>query len=286
MSAARHSGCPANVSRAKYLYLSTKFPYYKGIVPSWPETFSMSATRIITNAWQVRTLPDVFYEEKEREEDSMLQETPINRVAHLLWERYEDRLDVFISGTVFVSYDITDGNRRMGPDLFIAFDVNAAGIRENLPNFWIWETGKAPDFVMEVASPSTAGNDLGMKRELYQRLGIQEYWRLDPTGGELYGRALTGERLVNGQYEEYELERGADGAARSYSELLGVVFAWDGAGEFDLLDPATGLTIDKRVAAEARAATAEDQANAAKARANAAEARLRELEERLGQQDG
>ena len=252
----------------------------------------MSATRIITNAWQVRTLPDVFYEEKEREEDSMLQETPINRVAHLLWERYEDRPDVFISGTVFVSYDITDGNRRVGPDLFIAFDVNAAGIRENLPNFWIWETGKAPDFVMEVASPSTAGNDLGMKRELYQRLGIQEYWRLDPTGGELYGRALTGERLVNGQYAEYDPEYGEDGWERRASELLGVVFSWDGAA-FDMLDPATGVTIDKRVAAEARVAAAEDQLDAeqqaritAEARADAAEARLRELEERFGQQEG
>ena len=89
----------------------------------------MSATRIITNAWQVRTLPDIFYEEKEPIEDGMLQDVPIRRIAHLLWERYEDRPDVFISGEVFISYDITDGNRRVGPDLFIAFDVNSAGIR-------------------------------------------------------------------------------------------------------------------------------------------------------------
>ncbi len=234
----------------------------------------MAATRIITNAWQVRTLPDIFYEEKERVEDGMLQDRPIYRIAHLLRERYEDRPDVFISGTVFISYDITDGNRRVGPDLLIAFDVNSAGIREGLPNYWIWEVGKAPDFVMEVASPSTAANDLGPKRELYQRIGVQEYWRLDPTGGELYGRAITGERLVNGEYEEYPPEYGEGGQERGYSELLDVVFAWDGRQEFDVLDPATGLTIDKRVAAEARAAAAEDQAEAA-------EARIRELEERL-----
>ena len=233
----------------------------------------MSATRIITNAWQVRTLPDIFYEEKERVEDGMLQERPINRIAHLLWERYEDRPDVFISGEVYVSYDITDGNRRVGPDLFIAFDVNVAGIREGLPNYWIWEVGKAPDFVMEVASPSTAENDLGWKRELYQRIGVQEYWRFDPTGGELYGRTMVGERLVDGEYEEYPVERSDDGAERSHSGLLGVVFYWDGVQEFDVLDPATGLTIDKRAAAEAGRAVAEAQAVTEQARADAAEAR-------------
>ena len=248
----------------------------------------MSATKIITNAWKVRTLPDIFYEEPEPVEDGMRQYFPIHRIAHLLLERYEDRPDVFISGGVFVFYDITDGNRRVGPDLLIAFDVNAAGIRENLPNFWIWETGKVPDFVLEVASPSTAENDLGRKRELYQRLGIQEYWRIDPTGGDLYGRALVGERLVGDQYEEYPLERRSDGSERSYSELLEAVFYWDGGQEFDLLDPATGLTIDKRTAAEAQATAMEAElrlereARTAEREARiAAEARIRELEDRL-----
>ena len=248
----------------------------------------MSATRIITNAWEVRTLPDIFYEEKEPVEDGMLQDIPIRRLIHLLAERYEDRPDVFISGTVFVSYDINNGNRRVGPDLFLAFDVNSAGIRENLPNFWIWETGKGPDFVLEVASPSTAEHDLGWKRELYQRLGIQEYWRFDPTGGDLYGRALVGERLVDGEYEDYPLEHSSDGSERSYSELLGVMFYWDGGQEFDVLDPATGLTIDKRAEAEAQASLAEAElrlereARIAEREARiAAEARLRELEERL-----
>ena len=241
----------------------------------------MSATRIITNAWKVRTLPDIFYEEPEPVEDGMLQYLPISRIAHLLLERYEDRPDVFISGGVFISYDINNGNRRVGPDLLIAFDVNSAGIREGLPNFWIWETGKALDFVLEVASPSTAEHDLGWKRELYQRLRIQEYWRFDPTGGDLYGRALVGERLVNGEYEEYPVEPGPDGSERSYSELLGVVFSRNSAGEYDALDPATGRTIDKRAVAEARATVAEAELRLEREARIAAEARIRELEERL-----
>ena len=251
----------------------------------------MAATRIITDAWKVRTLPDIFYEEPEPVEDGMQQESPIDRIGHLLRQRYEDQPDVFISGSVFISYDATDGNQRVKPDLFIAFDVDNAGIRENLPNFWIWEIGKAPDFVMEVASPSTATNDLGWKRELYQRLEVQEYWRFDPTGGRIYGKPIAGERLVNGQYEEYPSEYGVDGSVRSHTELLDVVFHWNGE-EFDVLDPATGLTIDRRVDAEARAIVAEAALNIeqaarsqAEARANAAEAELARLREQLRRQE-
>ena len=255
----------------------------------------MAATKIITNAWKVRTLPDIFYEEPERIEDDMDQWPTVFRISGLLYERYQDCPGVFVNGGAFVSYDVTDGNRRVAPDLLIAFDVDVAGIYENLPNFWIWEIGKAPDFVMEVASPSTAANDLGWKRELYQRLEIPEYWRFYPTGGDLYGKPIAGDRLVAGRYEEYPLQYGDDGSVRGQSELLDVVFYWDGEELFDVLDPATGLTIDKRVAAEARAdreqearVVAEAALNIeqaarsqAEARANAAEAELARLRERL-----
>ena len=216
----------------------------------------MATTRTITNAWKNRYLPDIFYEEPEPVEDGVLQESPLLRIINLLRELFEDRPDVFMSGMVFVSYDETDGNARVAPDFFIAFDVPNESIRRNLPNFWIWEVGKVPDFALEVASPSTASNDLGRKRDLYAELGIAEYWRFDPTGGELYGQPLAGERLVDGEYQPFDLHREADGSVRGYSELLGIDFYWDGE-EFDVLDPATGKTTDKRVAAEARADIAE-----------------------------
>ena len=88
--------------------------------------------------------------------------------------------------------------------------------------------GKAPDFVIEIASPSTAANDLGHKRDMYAELGITEYWRFDPTGGDFYGQPLAGERLVDGEYQSYELQVGDDGSVSGYSELLGLIFYWDG----------------------------------------------------------
>ena len=39
----------------------------------------------------------------------------------------------------------------------------------------------APDWVIEVLSPSTALTDMNLKLQLYQRHGVQEYWLLHPT---------------------------------------------------------------------------------------------------------
>jgi Uma2 family endonuclease len=36
-----------------------------------------------------------------------------------------------------------------------------------------------PDLVIEILSPSTKHRDLGIKRDLYGRVGIQEYWLVD-----------------------------------------------------------------------------------------------------------
>lgn len=239
----------------------------------------MATTGTIANAWINRTLPDIFYEQPEPVEDALVQERTVDRIKGLLWDHYEGREDVFVTGVFYIAYDSTDGNRRVQPDSFIAFDVEAEEIRQNLPNYWVWEVGKVPDFVVEVASPSTAANDLGHKRDLYAQLGIQEYWRFDPTDGELYGQALAGERLVGGAYQPFELRVEDDGAVWAHSELLDLDFHWDGQA-FDVLDPETGMTIDKREAAELRA----DEEREARLAAEARERELHKEIERLRQQ--
>jgi hypothetical protein len=100
---------------------------------------------------------------------------------------------------------------------------------------------------------------------LYARLGISEYWRLDPTGGDLYGQPLSGEHLVDGVYRPYELNADADGTTWAYSEVLDLRFHWglELRNQFDVRDPATGRTIElaeverqarlaERLAAESR----------------------------------
>jgi Uma2 family endonuclease len=41
----------------------------------------------------------------------------------------------------------------------------------------------APGIVIEIASPATRRRDRGVKRNLYDRTGVREYWMVDPDGG-------------------------------------------------------------------------------------------------------
>ena len=231
-------------------------------------------------------LPSIFYEDPEPVEDGMQQATTILEVGYLLTDYFRNKPDVFVSTGGFIFYDPSNGNRRIAPDIYIAFDVDVEGIYENLPNYWIWEVGKPPDFALEVASPSTADNDLGRKRDLYARLGITEYWRLDPTDGDLYGQPLSGERLVDGEYRPLELNTATDGTTWAYSEILDLRFHWglDLEDQFDVRDPRTGLTIRlsdverrARLAVEDRLAATQDTMLEERSARRAAEAREREL---------
>jgi Uma2 family endonuclease len=62
----------------------------------------------------------------------------------------------------------------------------------------------APDWVVEVLSPSTAGHDLILKRRLYARAGVREYWLVHPVD-----RVVTVYRLQDGAFgapDIYELK--------------------------------------------------------------------------------
>ena len=49
----------------------------------------------------------------------------------------------------------------------------------------------APDLVAEILSPSTARRDWGVKRELYAKHGVKEYWIADPANKIVWVMLLT-----------------------------------------------------------------------------------------------
>ena len=212
----------------------------------------------------------VFPDPPEDPDDKMtsFDHLTITGTAHSLAVHLGNRETTLVAGDRYVSPIVTGDMAGLRyPDLLVAFGVDPEAYRRSNA-YVISEQGKAPDFVLEVASRSTGRVDVGEKRDDYARLGITEYWRFDETG-EYHGANLAGDRLVEGRYEPMPIETVSDGVLQGYSAVLGLNLRWSD-GELLFYDPATGEPI----------ATFERE----RARAEAAEARVRELEERLRSQ--
>jgi Uma2 family endonuclease len=96
--------------------------------------------------------------------------------------------------TVFSPWDVVE------PDLvFVAADQLEILTEPNIQG--------APALVVEILSPSTRRRDLGIKRLLFDRGGVREYWVVDPKANELtvYRRSSDG-----GLAETEQLSASAD----------------------------------------------------------------------------
>ena len=99
--------------------------------------------------------------------------------------------DVVLSDTDVVQPDV----------LFVSRERAHVIVPENLRG--------APDLVVEVLSPSTGERDRTVKRALYARHGVREYWQVDPQA-----RTVTVLRAPGADFESADVYRG-DRVARS-----------------------------------------------------------------------
>ena len=162
-------------------------------------------------------LPDGFYQER----------FYINAVSTRARRYFKDHPNVAVSGNTFIYYRQGSPRQFVSPDCYVAFDVDVDHIFYR-NTYRVWEMGKIPDFALEIASQSTARYDIGDKRRLYAELGFGEYWRYDETpDSKFYGEPLVGERLVNGEYVRFEINREPDGLIWAHSPTLGLDLCWD-----------------------------------------------------------
>ena len=230
--------------------------------------------------------------------DGEFQAPLYRRIVRDLEVHFSNVPGVRVNGDTFIYYVEGDPRRSVSPDCYVALGLSEAALRslslEGNNVYLLWEVGKAPDFILEIGSKSTANADLVRKRELYAELGVGEYWRYDATGGEFYGEPLVGERLVDGEYSRIEMRRESDGRIWSRSEALNLDLWW-ADGELRFWDPVAGRWLlsheeerDGRLVAEARTEEERDGRMVAETRAGeeragrvAAESRLAELETEL-----
>ena len=222
-------------------------------------------------------------DEPEPMPEAMEQEFVVNEILGIMHSRFTDfkmRPDVFLSSNTILCYDPTNLNVRRQPDIYLAFGVDQAAIRRRklyLP----WEAGKPPDLALEVGSESTGSEDTIVKHRVYATVGIGEYWRFDPSGGEHHGGPMSGWVLRGGAYHPAELTTEPDGILKGYSELMELYLCWD-EGWPRFYDPATGTYLEnwrqERAKYEARQAAYEARQAELLAENERLRARVRRLE--------
>ena len=129
--------------------------------------------------------------------------------------------DALVAADVLV-YPKRGSRKSRAPDVLVALGVGT----HHRMSYFVWEEGKPPDWVLEVASPSTKEKDLGDKLDDYLAMGVPEYWLFDPKGGQFPSGMprLRGLELKNGKYRPLG-SRLEDGVRMIHSEVLGSAFA-------------------------------------------------------------
>ena len=253
---------------------------------------SLSVTAAAATASNVRATraDDVFYPSSDGRpmSDDMWQGKAITNADGDLESAHPKAL---VAADILVYPEKGNSRNKIAPDVLVAFGIGT----HKRSSYFVWEEGKPPDWVLEVASPGTEAEDRGAKRRKYAEMGVPEYWMFDAKG-DVYPPGtprLQGLKLVDGEYRPLK-SRLVDGRRMIRSEVLGLDVRVDG----ELLrfrDVATGRDIQhrseveadkERVQAQLRQETA--QRKAAEARAvqeaaarSAAEDRVAELEAAL-----
>ncbi len=205
----------------------------------------------------------IYYPDSDGEPvaESDYQFYPLTDSVRVLGRHFAHRPDVYVAGNMLVYYRMNDNRTRVAPDVFVVFGVDDHRRR----SYIVWREGKAPDFVMEIASIGTYDHDIGRKRDLYAELGVGEYWRYDPTG-ECFNPPLAGELLAEGQYRAIAVAEDSSGILRGHSAMLGLDICVRPDGELRIYDPVAGDWLrnlneaeDDRLAAEVARQNAEDR---------------------------
>ena len=243
-----------------------------------PSTATEAAALTATLAEPSAEPAEVEYPEGRWIAQSTAHGVAVRQATAALDLHFRQRTDVLVAMELMVYFEEGNRHAKLQPDVQVVLDVPGDEPRSS---YKVWEEGKAPDFVLAVASPSTERRDALLKAEEYARIGVREYWRLDPAGG-----------LMSSPLERYEVRGGVCGPPATevrggrrwalWSAVLGLELRsarQSGATVLVFRDRATGHEFDGGLAqAEARA-NAEAQRASVEAQRASVEARGRRAAE-------
>ncbi|MDE0089074.1 MAG: Uma2 family endonuclease [Candidatus Poribacteria bacterium] len=225
---------------------------------------------------KIQSAPTIFYPESD---GKPMAETDKHRdlmidFIQMLRHHYRNENDVYVSGNLLMYYEEGNPRKSISPDVFVVFGV----AKKQRNTYLTWEEVQTPDFVLEVASPSTFNRDMGGKKDLYASvLKVKEYYIYDPLGEIV--PSFTGYRLTDGIYQEINFVN-----ERLPSAVLGLELG-EHENELRLYDPKTSQWLqtppERAENAETRAENAETRAQEEAAARRNAETRAENAEAAL-----
>lgn len=174
-------------------------------------------TNVAVKLPKSETLPangEVYYpsEEPKKMGETDYQHIQISVLEQQLRLFLSEKKDVYLASDLIVYYEEGNPNRRFAPDLMVCFDVENKKRR----SYKLWEEKVVPSAIIEVASEATWQKDVTTKRRLYEKLGVAEYYVIDPEYKYL-PQPMLAYRLEFGELVRLSIQND-----RIFSEALGL----------------------------------------------------------------
>lgn len=181
----------------------------------------------------LHTLEDEGFVTITNEETEMGETTIHNRLLRYLTDCLElffaERERIFVAANLNLYYDSNNPRKWYAPDVMVAFDVE----NRERSSYQLSDERVVPQVIIEVASEQTYDNDLGKKYAEYARLGVEEYYLIDPERAFLPTPLMAYQR-TNGELLPITIKD-----RRIISPRLGLEVV-DTGEDFRLFNPATG----------------------------------------------
>jgi len=197
-------------------------------------------------------------------------------LRNYLAEKFSQRSPVVLADQ-FLYYAQGFPRLRVAPVVMVIFDIP----QQPYDNYKIWETGQVPSVIFEMTSESTQAHDQSKKRELYESIGVLEYWLFDPKG-EWIPEKLCGYRRQANLPEKEEDSLVYEVIADGLSQVLGLRIEVEGSLiNFYRQDNGEKLLIPSELFAALQEQT--QRAESAEERARLAELEAQKLRDRLAE---
>lgn len=188
-----------------------------------------NSTKIQTGKSGKLLFPETVFIDGEEVGETTIHYKLIRYIFTCLEAFFVAKNDVFVAANLNVYYDKENPQKFYAPDILICFGAE----NRDRTAFKVDGEGVFPQVVFEIASESTAGNDLGKKYVDYAREGVEEYYLIDPERRYLPAPMMAFRRQ-NGRLNLLPIENN-----RIFSPLLNLEIVDDNAN-FRLFNPTTG----------------------------------------------